>query len=491
MAKFSLDPIYKGGTSPGALRALRTFIAEHGPFITYVVPNAGAFGVPETLICGDVPASKVVTCGTTLYTSTLGYLLDPEKSLLDLKFEITNAKLLSLCSQGPTEKPENGHDLDIAMAARMVYSLKWCQLQRASLRCAANADYKKWRRLEIEEQVVPILNRYAETLATLRTRAGGLRYEIMDPHSMAATFADDPSAFIWYSAPGAAGGRESPVKPEDDFAWADPGVKPPKRDDVLPFVESELAGANACAAAYLSEKTHPYAGPWEPIYIQQEGQHLERTYVFANRHSKSASLKVDKRRSIPENPPSIYDDHEITADTKISFVHSDMDTSLYFYDLFVKDLAITRTQIYYLFCIDGQVAGALGLDVQHHCSRNDPVFYITFGLTMTSPRYARIGRLFMASAVTRQFTDQIERECFKKDLLLPQVEDVQTTCLSKFPEVKKNRSILKMVQRTRLPNGRFHLVYRTKIHEKTFGDVLAAWLAKHAKFGRTPAEAPK
>ena len=61
---------------------------------------------------------------------------------------------------------------------------------------------------------------------------------------------------------------------------------------------------------------------------------------------------------------------------------------------------------------------------------------------------------------------------------------IQTTCLTKYPEAKKNRGILKLIGREQLPNGRYHLVYRTPIHQKTYAQVVQEWVTKHAKYGR-------
>ena len=51
----------------------------------------------------------------------------------------------------------------------------------------------------------------------------------------------------------------------------------------------------------------------------------------------------------------IYNDEEITEESKISILKVDRDTALYYRDLFVHKLGTTQAQQYYLFLIDGRV----------------------------------------------------------------------------------------------------------------------------------------
>ncbi len=294
------------------------------------------------------------------------------------------------------------------------------------------------------------------------------------------------STFILYGPPGYTAGYSKMFASHEAFTWLEPDIPELVIKDIGPFI----AGLASCKANVMIFATEGHAiealpeGDWTSIYVELNSKTMKRTYLTTNKPSNVGVAKRHKFRTPPGNIPPVYDDHEITEDSVVSFVKTDMDTSLYFYDLFVRDLGMVKAEAYYLFCVDGQVAGACGFDVRTYLTTRQPRLYETFGLSITSERYARMGRLLMAGLCSQEFVTQFTSQHCAKDLLLPPIQELQTTCLTKYHEAKKNRGLLKLVKREKMPNGRFHLVYRTPIHQTTFKDVMAAWLKKHAKYGR-------
>lgn len=471
MASFKLDPIFKGGISSGASRALTAFLEEKSDeFDKYVVPAVGNYTVPQAIVNRGIDPGTIHCSDTNLYSAVLGYLFDPAKKIDDLGFKALDSVLVALLTTGPTD----GDVPEIAEAARILYALKWCQLQ-------GTTAYIRGVKLEVEEAAGAIMNAYASTLAQLVDLLGGLHFELRGAHDHIPDETENKGALIVFNT--TQYGKVVPATAA--FTWDRPaGV------DLAQGEEKEIpvANATACMLIYGGEvggiNDLTLMEGWDAMYAELNVKKMTRTYFMSNRRSEVGMANRRKLRMTPKDLPPVYDDHEITAETEIGFVKVDRDTALYFYDLFVKDLGMVDAEVFYLFCIDGQVAGALGLDSNHYRMRRIPKIYQTFGLSLTSERYARIGRLLIAGLCSRQFIDQFKGEHCPKDLMLPEIAEIQTTCLTKYHEAKKNRGLMKLISREKLPNGRFQLIYRTAVHATTYPEVVEKWLKKHAGYAR-------
>ena len=472
MASFKLDPIFKGGISSGAARALLAFLEEKDAFDAYVIPSVGNYTAAQIIVQSGVDPDKVFCSDTNLYSAVLGHLFDPTLMIDDLGFKALDPVLVALLTKSPALE----YGDQIIAAARILYALKWCQLSGTSA-------YTRGLRAEVEHGVETILNAYAHTLTTLVSLLGGLHYETRAPYDHIPDATGDPAALIVFNSTHY--GRVTPKT--EAFTWSrPPGIELKEKETK----EVQIGDAHACILLYgtegnvINDLAEAETGGWEAMYAELNVKKMTRTYFLCNRESRVAMANRRKLRTVPENLPPIYDDHEITAETEIGFVKVDRDTALYFYDLFVKELGMVDAEVFYLFCIDGQVAGALGLDSNHYRMRRIPKIYQTFVLSLTSERYARLGRLLIAGICSQQFIDQFAGEHCPKDLMLPPIAEIQTTCLTKFHEAKKNRGLMKLISREKLDNGRFQLIYRTKVHPTTYRDVVATWFKKHVNFKR-------
>lgn len=476
MASFKLDPIFRGGITSGALRAFESFLAEQEDrFDRYVIPAAGNMTAAQGIADHGIDPDKIHCSDISIYTSVLGYVCDPEKNVSDLGFQVLEPVLLALLIKGPTIECSE----DVREGARILYAIKWCQLQ-------GTTTYIEHLRKEVELGAGLILNAYAATLTELHTKLKGMHYEMRDAHPHMTEARDEEKTLIIYGPPGYGGGYSKMFASHGAFTWNEPAIPELVIKDIGPFIGG-LVDAKATAMIFATEghaiDDRP-EGSWASIYVELNSKTMMRTYLLSNKASDVLVAKRRKFQVTPANVPAVYDDHEITEDCEISFVKTTLDMSLYFYDLFVRDLGMVKAEAYYLFCLDGQVAGACGFDVRTYLTTRQPRLYETFGLSITSEKYARMGRLLMAALCSQQFVTQFTQEHCAKDLLLPPIQEIQTTCLTKYHEAKKNRGILKLIKREKMPNGRFHLIYRTPVHQTTFKEVVAAWLKKHAKYGR-------
>ena len=89
------DPIFQGVTLTGVRRALRVLMEEqyakndHSRFVNACV---GGFATVETAADAGVLTNQLVTSDMSLYTSVLGYVLDPTHKIEELGFEVLDVE---------------------------------------------------------------------------------------------------------------------------------------------------------------------------------------------------------------------------------------------------------------------------------------------------------------------------------------------------------------------------------------------------------------
>ena len=98
------------------------------------------------------------------------------------------------------------------------------------------------------------------------------------------------------------------------------------------------------------------------------------------------------------------------------------------------------------------------------------------GITVSSKRYSRLGKMFMEMMTTSEFyawTKRHTRQGIRKAL------GIQTTSLTKHPEGKTDRGVMKVVKREALSGGTWRLVYEARWRDESYKDALARWIKKH------------
>lgn len=77
-------------------------------------------------------------------------------------------------------------------------------------------------------------------------------------------------------------------------------------------------------------------------------------YIVSNKKFKGYAKGENKDGKFSLYP--IFDDSEITDESKIEILEVDKETCLYYRDLFVHKLGTTKAECYYLMLIDGKLA---------------------------------------------------------------------------------------------------------------------------------------
>jgi hypothetical protein len=213
---------------------------------------------------------------------------------------------------------------------------------------------------------------------------------------------------------------------------------------------------------------------WTKVYGKPDEKRA--LWIVANRSMQSYAENdtgFGNARKLP-----IYDDHEITPASKFHVIMVGLPTALYYRDLFVHRLGATTADRGFLLLVDGQVMTAFGIFIQDFLQFRMQYLPEMFGITRSSRRYKRLGKLFMLLLTSGEMK---KRLCDILKLWLHEPRGIQTTSITIHEEGKTDRGALKVVSREKLDDGRFRIVYRADFRDDSFADVVADWLKKHGE----------
>jgi hypothetical protein len=452
-------PIFLGVVPRGA----RSYVARELVRLGLPLYNAcaGRFTIIETAIKDGLPAAKVFASDIGLFSSIIGYLADPEKTLEQL-----NIKILD-----PVLEPSGLVD-ELDYAAHILLILKLNQTSQRNL-----------RGLYLREEIISSWSQYRQSLkdqlTQLLSTIRGIHYELADIWEIVRRVQEQDVSFF-ASVPHYCLGVDEKLLAAPNLKWSEPSI--PEFD---PERFSELCatlGESRCAAMLCrrGEWQEAVPAPWRRVYGRPEDRE-KALWILSNRAMQSYAENQAGYPDVRKLP--IYDDHEITPESKFTILMAGMPTVLYYRDLFVHRLGATTADRGFLVLVDGQVMTAFGIFIQDFLQFRAQYLLEMFGITRSSQRYQRLGKLFMLLLTSGEMK---KRLCDLMRLWLHEPLGIQTTSITAInPEGKTDRSALKLQSREKLPDNRYRLVYRAEFRQDSFAEVVADWLKKHGKRRKT------
>ena len=207
--------------------------------------------------------------------------------------------------------------------------------------------------------------------------------------------------------------------------------------------------------------------------------------ILANINSKTSLFRknIKTKLKISDGNFQIFNENDrITEDSDCYLLVIKKDVAFYYRDLFNKGMGTTDAEQFFGFFIDGKLVGVSGFFLKDWIIRNDPYISEVFGFSIRTKTYPRMNKLHMmilTSIETSSFIKSINNTVNEKPRLF------KTVCLTKFHEQKGNRGILKLVERTEMKNGLFHLKYETEFHHDTWNQRKNNFLTKEGYDVRT------
>jgi hypothetical protein len=454
------DPIFLGVVPCGA----RSYVARELVRLGKPLFNAcaGRFSIIEAAVKSGFPSASVHASDIGLFSSLIGYLADDSKRLEDLGIRILD----------PNLEPRDVRD-ELDFASHVMLILKLNQLSQTNL-----------RGLYLREELRASWSRYRQTirdeLEGLVATVKGIHYELADIWDIVERVREEDHVSFFASVPHYKGGYGRMFR-APNLAWNEPKIAEfdPKRfPELMQRLGEVKCAALLCRRGEWEEEVPP---PWKRVFGRPESRE-KALWIVANRSMQAYGENKTGFRDIRELP--IYDDHEITPASKFRVIMVGLPTALYYRDLFVHRLGATTADRGFLLLVDGQVMTAFGIFIQDFLGFRTGYLPEMFGITRSSRRYHRLGKLFMLLLTSGEMKKHL---CDILKLWLHEPLGIQTTSITIHEEGKTDRGALKVVSRERLDDGRFRIVYRGDFRDDTFADVVSDWLKRHGERRRNEA----
>jgi hypothetical protein len=450
---FDRGDIFLGNLPAQGRGFLKSFLEKsRSDFSRLIIPAVGKFAGAEVAVSAGWRPEDIYTSDVSLFSSVVGYFL-AGKDLRDL--EIDGA-------EGETP-------------AEILYSIKLSVLENNR-----KSYYDTIMLRDMKKRKEEHLNSLNFGLTNIQGTIGGINYEAADLYAhMNQENLAKADNLIYVNPPGYAKGYEKMYDTGGAITWKEPEYnlfEPVEGHAALQFM------AKDSKALVLRYKGKDITGesPDGPIFAN-EHRKGRTEYMIAN-YPEWAEKYVDRTafpapllKIEPSQYPILPEGYEIKEDSTVACKIVPANQALYYRDLFAHRLGATRSELHYVMLVDGYICGVFGIhrqDFNRGNRKKDGKLYIeeTYGFSPPNRKYHRLNRLLMMIITTQEF----QYGHFTTNVYRP--DGLATTCLARYPELKTNRGILKLVSRKKMPNGIFHLRYLADARDESYGDTLKRWL---------------
>jgi len=388
-------------------------------------------------------------------------------------------------------------DLDIRIDGEPV------PLSADPLVAGATLLYDQWRlRLDLKPSVPywaalqalarsrrpSIIENLAAQLQRVTESVRGASFRLADIVDHLAAVREDPHAVVALAPPTYWGGFEKLANTGGRLTWAEPAYR--LFDPATGVRELVDLAATAQAFVICEERCAPGAAsrPDWVVSAREDGRG-RMVYLQVNRPTELPGVpRVGRRGRQPSRPagPIIPRDHPITPGSRLEAVRLTRAQAAYYRDLWSHrlDLAV-MSGVEQALCLDGYVAGVLGLSAQPiaapHRSRVQPTLaesclLLTYGFG--APHRLRLTRLVTACAIQGHFLRYAVPAW-----VLVRAEGIITATLTPHPEAKEYRGTpFKLQARRPDPIYGQRLIYVAPIQHDTPEEVLTKWLTNEARW---------
>ena len=278
---------------------------------------------------------------------------------------------------------------------------------------------------------------------------------------------DDPHAIVIANPPTYFSGYEKYYDTQGKMVWKEPEYELFDPETGHKKFYDMCMGRKALVICYQEKKPGEAVG--YTIYARSSTRADLNAYITTNREEEATMLangKKIKRPSESKLEPlecsMLPRDYEITENSKIQIISIKSAEAQYYRQLWTHNFVGSSATFNRAVLIDGMIAGVFGISKMQATS-----LFIWYVMKVPHMTY-RLGRLLYMLAQNQNFINTI-----LDDLEREKVTKVRTAMLTKYPENKEVRGIMKLVNRQADKNNGFKLTYEAEITMVEEGKTMA------------------
>lgn len=462
---FFMDPgaMFLGCLGPSEQKFLVTLIetAAKSGYTRFVEPCAGTFAMANLAVQNGFKPEQIETSDVNMMSTVLGYAITGQ-SLVPLEI---HARGFS--------------DEELLDPATALYA----QLYLRTSKNAGNDYFYQILtdlRLRREEHIESI-NRQIEVIRNL---LGGMSYRPLDMWEHLKEVLDDPHALVIANPPTYFSGYEKFYDTQGKMTWKEPPYELFDPETGHQQFYDLCMNAKALVICYQEKRVGEAVG--YTIYARSGTRADLNAYITTNREEEATALANGKKIKRPaESKLQPLDcsmlprDYEIKEDSKVQVIPVKAAEAQYYRELWTHNFVGSSATFNRALLIDGYVAGVFGISKM----ASDSVF-VWYVMKVPHKVY-RLGRLCYMLAQNREFVDtlldNIEQE---------KVTKMRTAMLTRYPENKEVRGIMKLVNRVEDKKNGYKLTYEAELVEgRSEQQTLQEWLRRENEWQKNRAKA--
>ena len=320
----------------------------------------------------------------------------------------------------------------------------------------------------------------------------GISYRPLDMWKHMEEVLDNPKAVVIANPPTYLAGYEKFYDTAGNMTWREPKYEmfAPKRD----YVRLMQMCKDAKCLLLCYQESVPGKTAGEPIFARYGVRNGVNAYIISNRPDEAKELAEGKKIARPnESKLSCLDcsmlprDYEITEKTKVQLCQIERMEAQYYRQLWTHNFVGSSAPVNIAVLIDGKIAGVFGVDksaltMGAFGTRVSDSLFLMYGMTVSHRKY-RLGRLLTMLAQNKKFVYAV---C--NDLEKEKVGHLKTVQMTKYPEAKEMRGIMKLTKRIPDQKMGFRLTYESELKDRTEEQTLAEWLRREEKWQKERAK---
>ena len=443
------------------VKLIRT-AAESG-YTRFVEPCAGTFAMSNLAVQNGFRPEQIETSDVSMMPTVLGYAITGQ-----------SLEPLEIHAQGFDDK-------ELLDPATVLYA----QLYLRTSKSAGNDYYHNILedlRLRNKEHIADI----ERQISVIRNLLHGMSYRPLDMWAHLKEVLDDPHALVIANPPTYFSGYEKFYDTQGKMTWKEPEYQLFNPETGHKQFYDLCMDAKALVICYQEKRPGEAVG--HTIYARAETRADLNAYITTNREEEAVALangKKIKRQTESKLEPldcSILPlDYEITEESKVQIVPVKAAQAQYYRVLWTHNFVGSSATWNRAVLIDGYVAGVFGLSKM----ASDSIF-VWYVMKVPHEKY-RLGRLCYMLAQNKSFVDTLLDSIDQE-----KVVKMRTAMLTKYPENKEVRGIMKLASRTEDKKNGFKLTYEADlIKGRTEEQTLAEWIRREKKWQESRAKTMK
>ena len=430
----------------------------------FVEPCAGAFAMSHLAVQSGFKPSQIESSDVSIFTSIMGYA-------------ITNQSLGELCLHAVGFSDE-----ELLNPSTALYAWKYLNIVKN-----AGKDYFYNYLVDMEQRRDEHIKSIDEQLERAKKILCGMNYRALDMWKHIDEVLDDPHSLIIANPPTYLAGFEKYYDTAGKMTWQEPEYSMFDPKTGLTEFMDKVKNAKCLVMCY--EENSPGETAGVPVFSRYGVRKGINVYLTSNRPDEAEFLVKGKKVSrpneqelLPLSCATLPLDYEIIDNSKVQVLKIETKFAQYYRKLWTHNFVGSYAQQNFGLFIDDKIAGVFGiskealhLGVHGNGQPLDSVF-LMYGMTIPHRTY-RLNRLLTMLAQNKKFIAEV---C--NDLEREKAKSLRTVQMTKYPEAKEMRGLMKLVNREKDPKGGYRLTYLSDLKDRNEQETLIEWLRREKQW---------